>query len=69
MIKVTPLVSADIVGRYIKTGKGIVDHFTGMVIPTTNRKQQAKVYARLNTLGAVNAQRLQQGKQMLSFLA
>jgi hypothetical protein len=68
-MRITPLVSKDIVGRYVKTGKGIVDHFTGMVIPTTNKRQQSKVYSRLNTLGAVNAQRLQQGKKMLSFLA
>ena len=68
-MRITPLVSKDIIGRYVKTGKGIVDHFTGVIIPTTNKRQQARVYSRLNTLGAVNAQRLQQGKKMLSFLA
>jgi hypothetical protein len=61
MIRVTPLVSTDIVGRYSK-GKGcIVDTFMNKVFPTKNRRIQNKVFNKLNTVGLVNSNRLQQG--------
>lgn len=64
-MRITPLISADIIGRYTKRNNSIVDNFTMKVIHT---KTPDKMLNKLNKIGMLNAQRLQNKQQMLSII-
>ena len=61
MIRITPLVSTDIIGRYVKAKNGVVDHFTNELIPASSKRMQSKILKKLNTVGLINSERLQKG--------
>lgn len=61
MIKITPLISRDIIGRYSAGTRFVLDNFTQQVIPTKNSR---KALTKLNKVGAMNAVRLQGGQEL-----
>ena len=67
-MKITPLISTDIIGRYSKRNNYIMDNFTNTIIHTKNKQQQTKIFQQLNTIGLLNANRLQNKQQMLSII-
>ena len=67
-MRITPLISTDIIGRYSKRNNYIMDNFTNTIIHTKNKQQQTKIFQQLNTIGLLNANRLQNKQQMLSII-
>ena len=55
-MRITPITSKEIIGRYRKQANTILDSFTNQVLLQSNNKAKVnKVYKQLNTIGLVNA--------------
>ena len=67
-MRITPLISADIVGRYSKKANCIIDNFTNTIIQTPSKNKRNKLYCRLNTIGLLNSNRLQNNQAMISIV-
>lgn len=67
-MRITPLISTDIIGRYSKKSNCIIDNFTNTIIKTPTKQKQARLYCKLNTIGLLNSNRLQHNQQMISIV-
>ena len=71
-MRIVPIVNTEIVGRYRKQANNILDVFTNQVLYTTNNKTKLNnVFKQINTIGLVNAKRLDKDvhAQLLYILA
>lgn len=58
-MKITPLVSRDIIGRYNIINSSIVDTFTNKVLLRDKTPKLNKILAEINRIGLINSDRLQ----------
>lgn len=58
-MKITPIVSKDIIGRYNISNNSIIDTFTNKVLLNGKTSKLNKVLADINRIGLINSDRLQ----------
>ena len=68
-MKIQPIVNKDIIGRYRKTANKIIDVFTNQtILKSNNNKKLNKKLNQLNTIGLINAQRIDNNQAQLLYV-